>query len=533
MAEFPTPVAARELHVISSPRPGEGHVIPEEIQAVSPVTGEVIARYAPASEEEVRRAVERGRAAFAGWSVTPIPERVRLLGRLRGLLVQGIDEHVARIAAATGKPHVEALAGDLLTCVDFIRYHEAHAAEHLAPEPRPGGLLFGLSKFHVEYSPIGVVAVFSPWNYPLQLALIPTVTALAAGNTVVLKPSEITPTVGELIGGLCREAGFPADVVQIVQGGPAVGRALIAARPDKIFFTGSVATGREVMRAAAEQLIPLELELGGKDPMIVFADANLERAVRGAVYGAFANAGQACVSVERLYVERPIYERFVQRAAEEAAKLRVGSGLEADIGPIISAAQLDKIEAHLADAVERGARVVGQKRVDGRRFHPLVLRDADHTMRVMREETFGPLLPVMPFDGEEQAVTLANDSDYGLSGSVWTRDLERGRRVAGRLVCGSCAVNDVIKNISNPHVPFGGERQSGFGRYHGPEGLRAFSRVRSVMVSGGMLPREINWFPYGRAAYNALKLLIQAGYGEGGAGARVKGILESMLGMIK
>jgi acyl-CoA reductase-like NAD-dependent aldehyde dehydrogenase len=468
-------------------------------------TGEAIRE---ATAEEVAAAVERGRAAFATWGRTTVRERVERLARLSAALIDDMDGVVDAISRATGKLRLDALTADVMTCAEALCYTVEHAERVLAPERRPAPLLFGLSRFHVEYAPLGVVAVLSPWNYPLQLALLPMVSALAAGDCVVLKPSEVTPFVGPLILALCARAGLADGVVQVVQGGPSVGRALIAARPDKVFFTGSVATGKKVMAAAAEHLIPVELELGGKDPMMVFADANLERAVAGAVWGAFTNAGQACIAVERVYVERPIYERFVAAATEATLRLRVGAGDGADVGPIINPAQIAVIDAHLDDALARGARLTTPRRRDGRLYHPVVLRDVDHSMRVMTEETFGPVMPVMPFDTEADAVALANDSIYGLNASVWTRDLERGRRVARAVVAGSCAVNDVLKNASNPYMPFGGERQSGLGRYHGPEGLRAFASQRSIMVNAGRARSEPNWFPYTPTAHAAVRAMI-------------------------
>jgi acyl-CoA reductase-like NAD-dependent aldehyde dehydrogenase len=313
-----------------------------------------------------------------------------------------------------------------------------------------------------------------------------------------------------------------------VLGGPEVGQALVAARPDTIFFTGSVATGRRVMAAAAEHLIPVTLELGGKDPMIVFADATFERAVAGAAYGAFTNAGQTCVAIERAYVEEPIYESFVDAVTEAAGRLRVGS--EGDVGPIINPAQCTTIDAHVDDALERGARLTTERRREGSFYHPMVLRDVDHSMSVMTEETFGPVLPVMPFATEREAIELANDSCYGLNASVWTVDIDRARRVATSLVTGNCAINDVLTNIANPHMPFGGEKHSGMGRYHGPEGLRAFSRQKSVMVYAGRRAREINWFPYTPVGLRGLKAMIRALYEDKPVLGKARGMLGELLG---
>jgi acyl-CoA reductase-like NAD-dependent aldehyde dehydrogenase len=493
----------------------------------SPLTGEVLGTFPVPSATEVEQVVARARRAFPAWRGTAVTERVAALRRLKNLLIEEADAVVRVIVAATGKVEVEALAGDVLTSVAMLDYYVTHAASILAPERRPGGIMFPGSTFSVEWAPLGVVAVIAPWNYPLQLALVPTITALAAGNAVVLKPSELTPTVGALIETLCRRAGLPADVVQVVQGSREVGQALIAARPDKLFFTGSAATGRAVLAAAAAGLIPVDLELGGKDPMIVFADAHLERAVGGALYGACANSGQLCVSVERLVVERRVHDRFVADLTVAAARLRVGQGRDADLGAIISPAQRAVVEAQLDEALRAGAKPTAPVRWDGPFLRPVVLTDVTPAMRLWREETFGPLLAVVPFDDEDEAVALANDSDYGLNASVWTSDLERGARVARRLVTGSCAINDVVKNIGNPHTPFGGTKASGFGRTHGPEGLRAFARPLALMTNDGRSRRERNWFPYGPEVYESVRALLHTVYGDGSTLRKARSVVDA------
>jgi len=496
----------------------------------SPVDGRELGTYAEATAGEVQDAVARGRRAFQAWRKRPVNERLRSLRQLRSAIVERLDEVVERVVATTGKPDLDALTGDVYTVLDFIAYHEQHAAEVLARESRPGHLLSPRSEFAVQYEPLGVIGVLSPWNYPLQLAMLPMVTALAAGSVVVLKPSEVTPSIGVLIAELCADAALPEHVVQVVQGGPAVGQALVAARPDKVFFTGSVSTGKKIMAAAAAHLTPIELELGGKDPMLVFADAPFERAVNAATYGAFVNAGQACISVERVYVERPLYERFVAATTEAALALRVGTGRNVELGPIIRAEQCSVIERHLDDALAKGARLTTPRARQGRQFGPLVLRDVNHEMLVMTEETFGPVLPIMPFESEADGIRLANDSIYGLNASVWTKDRERGRRVASELVTGSCAINDVLKNVANPRLPFGGERQSGLGRYHGPEGLRAFSRTKAVMHHHGNARAEMNWFPYRPSSYEIVKSSMIALFSDESAISKAGTIADQWLG---
>ena len=483
-----------------------------EFNAIAPATGNPIAGYQMADAEQITTAMSKARQAFSSWQQTPLSQRLGYLKKMRNLIIADSERIVAILVEATGKAHLEALAGDIFTCVASIKYYEKNAGKILRRQRRSGHLLFPKSKFYVEYAPIGVVAIFSPWNYPLQLAVIPIITALVAGNTVILKPSEVTPSVGALVQELCRQIDLPDGVVQVLQGDKSVGQALIQARPDKIFFTGSAATGKKVMAAAAEQLIPIELELGGKDPMIVFADANFERAVQGAVYGALSNAGQACVSVERLYVHETIHDRFVEAVCHETAKVIVGQGINADIGCLTNPPQRQIIDSHIDDALDKGAQLATERRVEANFYYPLVVTKVNHSMRIMQEETFGPVLPIMPFSTEAEVIALANDSVYGLNASIWTRDLAKGERVARQLITGNCAINDVIKNIGNPHMPFGGEKQSGFGRYHGPEGLYSFSRQKAVMCNRGTDKRELNWFPYNHKGYRLVNTLIQVMY---------------------
>jgi acyl-CoA reductase-like NAD-dependent aldehyde dehydrogenase len=442
------------------------------------------------------------------WRSMPVAERLRCLRALRRTIVEELDAIVAAIGERAGKPALDALLNDVLPTLDLIDYYEKHAAAILRPERRAATALFARARFHVEHVPRGVVLVLAPFNLPFQLTLSPVVTAFAAGNAVVAKVSERTAGLTPLFSHLFERAGFPAGAVRFVSGGPEVGETLVRARPDLVLLTGSVATGKRVMALAAEHLTPVVLELGGKDPCIVFADAPFERAVRGAVYGAFANGGQICVAAQRIYVERPIFERFATAAAELAAELRIWPHEEADVAALASPAAAARFRSLIDEALASGARTRTASRVDGRVASPVVLTDVTPDMRLMREETFGPALPIQPFDAEEEAIALANASEYGLSASVWTSDRARGRRVASRLEAGSVAINDVLKNIGNPSMPFGGIKASGIGVYHGPEGLRACCRPLSIMESRSRAASEPNWFPYTHARRRTIETMI-------------------------
>jgi acyl-CoA reductase-like NAD-dependent aldehyde dehydrogenase len=465
-------------------------------------------------------AIAAARSAWRG-SMPSLPERRRRLAALRAVIVERVEEIARVIGEQTGKPKAETLLNDVIPALALIKYYEENAAKILRPERRPATLLFHRSRFEVEYHARGVVLVLAPFNLPFQLAVAPVISAFAAANAAVCKVSEHTPRVAALLRGLFEEADFAGGLVSFLAGGAELGEALVREKPDLVFLTGGTATGKRVMGLAAADLIPVILELGGKDPMIVFADAPFERAVAGAVYGAFANAGQICVAAQRIYVERPIFDRFVDEAARETNRLRVARGADSDIGPLVSAAQAERFAALVAEALDHGARLHTPFKISGRVASPAVLTGVPRQLPIMREEIFGPLMTVTPFDTEQEALELANDTPYGLNASVWTSDLQRGRRVAARIEAGSVAVNDVLKNIGNPHVPFGGIKGSGYGFYHGPEGLRAFCRPLSVMLNPGSARREPNWFPYTDEKARQLRAMIGLLYGGGSALARL------------
>lgn len=486
-------------------------------QVFAPATGEPIGGLDPTPLDQVCAIYTRGREAFPAWAGLPIDQRLSHLRRLRLLMVEQMEQITTVVAESAGKTKVEAITADIMPVLDAIAHMERHAPKVLVRQKHPTPIVLVGKRSYVEYIPRGIVLVISPWNFPLQLAMIPMLSALAAGNTVVLKPSEVTPMVGRLIEDLFRQAGFPPAVVQVAHGGRELGAALTAGKPDYIFFTGSVRTGKVIATQAAKDLIPTTLELGGKDPMIVFADANLERAVQGAMWGAFTNSGQVCMSVERLYVERPLYERFVVRLVEEVKRLRQGVDLDDDIGSMTFPGQLDVIREHLEDALARGARLLtGAKPSEwehgkGLFVPPTVLVDVSQEMMIMQEETFGPLLPIIPFDSEDEAIHLANDSRFGLNASVWSSDIAKAERVASRLVAGAVVINHVIITNANHHLPFGGAKESGWGRYHGEIGLRSFCHEKSVMVDRGRQTTELPWYPY-RGKYELLYSLFQSYY---------------------
>ena len=470
----------------------------------NPADGSVVGEVSIASADEVGAAVERARRAQPEWSTRGIRERLQVVRRFQQLLSEQKQSVATLISREAGKPVVEALLSEVLVVLDSTRFLLANAYGVLKPERLPHGNLVmksKLGKLHRE--PYGVFGIIAPWNYPFSIPATETLAALAAGNAVVLKPSELTPLVALELQRLLRDAGVPEDVFQVVTGEGPTGAALVESHVDKLIFTGSVPTGKRVGEAAARRLLPVLLELGGKDPVLVFDDVDLDVAAAGAVWGAFMNAGQTCLSVERCYVQRAIYDKFISLCAEKAKALRVGNGMQegVDVGPMINERQLKVVEAQVEDALRRGARLVcGGKRLTdiGPNFYaPTVLADVTQDMLIMKEETFGPVLPMAAFDTEEDAIRLANDSEFGLAASVWTRDSGRARRVVAHLHAGAVMVNDLVCSFGISEAPHGGVKASGVGRAHGRIGLEEM--VRPKYVATDLLPRlkKIWWYGYG------------------------------------
>jgi len=450
---------------------------------------------APADLDAVVAAVSAARRGQEVWaSLTPW-ERRDGLRALQRALVSAASQIVEVVCAETGKVPVDALEGEVLPAAIHTRYLARTAHLHLAPRrisPQP----VVTKRAWVEYRPRGVAGVISPWNFPFFLAFQPAVTALAAGCGVVLKPSSAAPRSGALVGAVAAEAGLPDGLVQVVRGGADTGRALVAGGVDVVSFTGSSAAGREVAALAAACLVPSVLELGGKHPMVVLGDADPVRAARGAVWGACSNAGQACVAVERVYVVEEAYEAFVAALRTAVGEVEASSDPARGIGPVFGPGQIEVVEAQVAAALAAGATLAaGGKRVGESYYEPTVLLDVDHSMAVMREETFGPVLPVMRVADEREAVVWANDSPYGLHASVWCGDAAAGRRVAAQLRAGTVAINDSMVNYGIPALPFGGVGDSGWGRTGGAEGLRAFCYPVSVTETRVRRRRELYWFP--------------------------------------
>jgi acyl-CoA reductase-like NAD-dependent aldehyde dehydrogenase len=475
----------------------------KEIVSFNPATGEEVGRAALASAAEVAEAVKRARSEQSAWAIRSYAERGRLVMRARRIVLDEIEEIALLISRETGKPVAEAISMELAPTLDLMQFFARRTGQMLRAEKiniGQYGLMGRTSR--IVYQPLGVIGIISPWNFPWSIPLCEVVMALMAGNAVVLKPSELTPLVGLKIADVFKRAGLGEGLLQVVTGDGTTGAALVEAGVDKIMFTGSVATGKRVAQAAAAKLTPVVLELGGKDPMIVLEDAAIETAAAAAVWGAFSNSGQACASVERCYVHEKIAGQFINSVVEKTRALRqdVGTGEATDIGSMASERQLGIVDEHVREAAERGASVLtGGRRagtLTGAFYEPTVITNVDHTMTIMREETFGPVLPVMTFKTEEEAVKLANDSIFGLTASVWTRDARRGQRIAETLQAGTVMVNEVLYTHGIAQTPWGGMKQSGLGRTHGRLGLLELVAPQHVHVNRLTRLRDFWWFSY-------------------------------------
>ncbi|MFI5309939.1 MAG: aldehyde dehydrogenase family protein [Gemmatimonadales bacterium] len=498
---------------------------PRPVESRDPATGEVWRRYPTSSGEQVLAAVASARAAQAAWASRPLALRVQVLRRFHEHLYERRSEVAQALTRENGKPAGEALGSEIAITLDFARYYADQAPEFLrAPWFRAGPLGMRRKRIRITREPFGVIGVISPWNYPLMLSAAILLPALVTGNAVLLKPSEFTPTTGALLGDLFGEAGIPPGVLTILQGDGSTGAALCEAPVDKIFFTGSVGTGRRVAVSCAERLIPCALELGGSDAAIVLADADVRHAASGIAWGRFSNAGQTCVAPKRVFVEASAYDAFVSAMSAAVGALRVGAGSspDTDVGPMIRREAADQLSSQLDDAVSRGARVVtatiratppATTPDGGCFFVPTLLLDVPLDARVLREETFGPLLPVVKVTDADEAVSLANATEFGLAASIWSRDTARAARLAERLEAGAVAINDVVVVAGMTEVPHGGVKQSGIGRTHGTAGLEECVRTKATVADQFASWRQAWWFGYSREHAGGLDAYVRVAHG--------------------
>jgi len=493
-----------------------------EIAVENPATGEIVGSVPDLAAEAVAEMAVRARAAQPQWEAYGFDGRARVLGRAQKWLMDNAERVVQTIVSETGKTYEDAQFAEIAYAANAFGFWAKEGPGYLADERvKSSQILVKGKRLVLRYRPLGLVGVIGPWNYPLTNSFGDCIPALMAGNSVILKPSEITPLTSLLMAEGMRECGLPENVLQIATGRGETGAALVE-HVDMIMFTGSTRTGRKVAEAAARRLIPASLELGGKDPMIVLSDADLDRAANFAAYYSMQNAGQTCISIERVYVEEPVYDEFVAKVAEKVRALRVGrpEGFgSVEVGAITFPPQMDTIKDHVADATDKGAHVLAgghELPGPGRFYEPTLLVDVDHSMKIMTEETFGPTLPIMKVADAEEAVRLANDTPYGLGASVFTRDAERGEAIARRLQVGAANVNDAMINYTVLELPMGGAKASGLGSRHGAGGIRKYCSQQAIVVTSRLaLKREVHMFPYKRRTSRLLARLFKLLYGRG------------------
>jgi len=491
------------------------------IEVTNPATGEVIASVPALDTSDVAGVVARARAAQPGWAALRFDGRARILRRAQKWVVDNADRIARTIVSENGKAYEDAQLAEVSYAAGAFGFWAKNAPKYLADEKVRSSSPFVLGrKLLVRYEPVGVVGVIGPWNYPLTNSFGDCIPALAAGNSAVLKPASLTPLTSLLMAEGLRQCGLPEDVFIVAPGAGVVGAELID-HVDFVMFTGSTEVGKKVMERAAKTLTPVGLELGGKDPMIVLADANLERAANAAVHYSMQNGGQTCISVERVYVEDPVYSEFVSKVEDKMRALRVGKPGgpgDVDVGAVTSPPQVDLIDAHVQDAVAKGARAaVGGHRGSGPGdfYEPTLLLDVDHSMECMTEETFGPTLPVMKVADADEAVRLANDSPYGLQASVWTKDLAKGERLARRVEAGVCCVNDAQINYVALELPMGGWKESGLGSRHAADGIRKYAKKQAILVTRFAPKRDLHMLPYKASTTKLIGRLVKLVYGRG------------------
>ncbi len=480
----------------------------------SPKDFSVIGEYQCASTEDVNNAMKNARLAQEDWAKTSINKRIGLMHKVIDVIIDNQDHIMDVVIQETGKPIQEAMSMEIYSSIDSLAFYAKRAKKWLKTKVvKMHGPMSFLKKTKIIYKAKGVIGVITPWNGPFILSINPVIQALLCGNAVIIKPSEVTPKSGMLVQDMFALAGAPNNLVQVLIGDGKVGSDLIDAKPDKISFTGSINTGKKIAQKCGEKLIPFSLELGGKDAMIVCSDADIDDAVNGAVIGSCMNAGQYCCGTERIYVLDDIYDVFIKKVVATTESLKQSDQLYADIGATFWDKQIDIIEEHISDAITKGAKILcgGTKNpnLKGLYFQPTVIVDVSHEMKIMTDETFGPIIAIMKVSSEDEALQYANDSYYGLNGNVWTKDIKKGEKIASSLETGACSVNDMAMSYGVNEVPFGGVKQSGMGSVNGKEGFRSYAHAMPIII--GKKPASI--YPYNQKSFDQMKGAIKLFWG--------------------
>jgi succinate-semialdehyde dehydrogenase/glutarate-semialdehyde dehydrogenase len=511
--------------------PKKGTAAEGVLESFNPATGELVGTVETLTPGKVQSVVDDVAEVQPFWAQLSLEDRARYMRRAGDVLLAEIDELAELLTREQGKPRVESYSMELLPTIDALKWLAGNGPEILSDEKVPFPQAFLKTKrAKFTYEPLGVVGVIAPWNYPWSIPFGEVAMAVMAGNGVVLKPASLTPLIGERIRMIFEKAGFPEGLVRTIHGGGRVGDALVKSTAAKIFFTGSVEIGYKVGVECAKRMKGSVLELGGKDPQIVCADADLANAVSGAVWGGFANAGQTCSGIERVYVHRDVADRFLEGVVRETERLTVGDPIEwtTETGPMVSAEQADLVTELVDDALANGAKrltggPVEVKGMKGRFIAPTVLTDVNHEMRIMKEEIFGPVLPVITVDSEEEAVRLANDSQFGLGASIWTKDRAKGERMAKEVQSGMVWINDHSYSHGACQCSWGGVKDSGLGRSHSKFGFYECVNVKLVTWEPGWT-RDSWWQPYDQDVADAFRASARLLYGRNGE--RMKALRE-------
>lgn len=475
----------------------------DKLVSINPGTLEVIGELEVTSENKIKEIVMNSKKAFKEWSQLTIKERCKYIKKVSQYIMTNLNNIAELISKENGKPFVESVTADIMPTLELIDYVVKNVEEIISSENINLGKWNLLNKkSYIQYEPIGVIGIISPWNFPFSIPMGQIVMALACGNTVILKHSEHTPFIGLEIENIFKSVDLPKGVFSVVTGPGKTGAQLVSSGLNKIVFTGSVNTGKKVMESASKTLTPVVLELGGKDPMIILKDVNIDYASSGAIWGAFTNSGQVCASIERVYVHEDIADEFIYEVIKKTNMLRQGIGLDknVDIGAMISLQQLEIVENHVNDAKEKGAKILtgGERNLDlpGYFYKPTVLTNVDHSFKIVKDETFGPVMPIMTFKDEKDAIQKANDSIYGLSASIWTKDIEKAKFIASQIEAGSININDCLSTYALCQTPWGGYKDSGIGRTHGKFGFMEFVQPKHVHIDYNYNTKKFWWYKY-------------------------------------
>lgn len=507
----------------------------KEVVKNHPATGVHLGSWPVTTSDELANMVKRARQAQMRWAALPARERGKKVCGIGRVVADRANELAALICSDTGKPFYEALWGEVFIVSSLAHYFGKRTHKILKPRFISAYLL-KYRRSYLHFAPRGLVGVIAPWNFPFSLGFGDVIMALAAGNAVIFKPSEVTPRIGIECQRIIEQAGLDPELLQVAMGGGETGAAVTECGLDLLHFTGSVATGKKIAAKCGELLLPVVLELGGKNAALVLEDADLEETARSLVFGAFFNAGQACASVGRVYVHEAVYESLLKRLKERTSALRQGDGSQDDVelGPVIHGPQLAIVERHVNEARHAGAIVEsGGVAKQGRYFAPTLITNVDDTMAICRDETFGPVMPVMKFRTVEEAIERANSTDYGLTAYVFTRNVKRGRRIAERLRAGTILVNDTLITHGCPETPWGGVKNSGIGITHSAEGLRGFCEQRHVNYDLFPMPIAPWKFPYGHVKIPPSLAVFRGLFGSGHFFSRTWLLLRGALGLVK